>query len=122
MGYSAVALFDAQTSDIVSPAAPVWVSVSQTNNKTVSATILLPLGDADGSELTGLAKLTVATAAKVDGVNPFEGKSMDEILADLSVTFVDVTVSPTDAGTQISTDLPIVNLGGFQAFAAAVSD
>lgn len=122
MGYSAVTLFDLQTFDVVSPAAPSVVTAVQRDNNNVDLSLLLPLVDADGSELTGLTKLTVATAAVVDAVNPFEGLSMPEILALGGVIFTDVTLTPSDAGTQKDVTLPVVNRGGFQTFAAAVSD
>lgn len=107
--------------DEVAPGAPTFVSVQQTGNKQWAASVQLPLVDADGSELTGLSKLTVASTVMVNGENPFIGKSMDEIIASgAQVQHVDLT--PGDAGTIKDVTIPLVNLGGFQAFAAAVTD
>lgn len=122
MGYSTVATADSQSVDEVSPGAPTFVSVTQTDNHSWEASVQLPVQDADNSELTGLTKLTVVTLPMVGGANPFVGLSMVEILALPGIVVQDVALSPTDAGTVKVVSVPLVNLGGFQAFAAAVTD
>lgn len=121
MGFSAVTFADGQSTDVVSPGTPSFVLVAQVDNKKWNCDIQLPVQDADGSDLTGLTKLVVATAVMTDGVNPFVGLSMDEILAS-GVSFSETALTPADAGTVKSVEVGLQNLGGFQAFAAAVSD
>ncbi|HPP22088.1 MAG TPA: hypothetical protein PK235_14810 [Phycisphaerae bacterium] len=72
--------------------------------------------------LSGLKKLTVVTIAMSGGNNPFQGLSMPEALALAGVLNIDVTLSEGDAGQQKVIDIPVVNLGGAQAFAAACAD
>lgn len=122
MGYSAVAVTDGQSIDEVAPGAPGFLSVNQIDNHSWEATVQLPNRDADDSDLTGLTKLTVATLPMTGGENPFTGLSMPEILALPGVNSQDVALTPDDAGQTKTVTMPLVNLGGFQAFAAAVSD
>lgn len=122
MPYGPVNLSEFQTSDGVAPGAPTFVNVSQLDNNLIRATVALPTTDSNGDNLSGLAKLTVATAPKPGATNPFEGLSMDQILALPGVVKSHVSLTEADAGTQKNVDLSVVNLGGFQALAAAVSD
>ena len=120
--YGPVSTFTLLTTDVVAPGMPVFVSGVQVDNLNVSLVLAMPVMDANGANLTGLAKLTVATAVMTGGVNPFTGLSMTQIVALPGVTKVNVTLTPDDAGQQKTVVLPVVNLGGQQAFAAACSD
>lgn len=120
--YGPVATSSLLTTDLIAPGMPVFVSATQTNNTTIRLVIALPTMDANGANLTGLTKLSVASAVMTGGTNPFESKSMTEILAMTGVTKTHVTVTPTEAGQQKTVDVPVANLGGMQAFAAACSD
>jgi hypothetical protein len=122
MGYSAVATADLQSVDAVSPGAPAFLSVIQADNANWAVSIQLPLQDADGSALTGLTRLSVSSLPMMDGVNPFLGLSMEECMALPGVVTQDVPLTVGDAGTTKDLVVPVMNLGGFQAFAAAVSD
>ena len=120
--YGPVVLNTFQTNDLVAPGMPVFTNLEQVSNSVVRATLAMPVMDSDGGNLTGLTKLTVATMAMAGVDNPFEALSMAEIVAMAGVTKIVVTISPADAGTEKSVDVPVTNLGGFQAFAAACSD
>lgn len=120
--YGPVSTFTLMTADMVSPGMPVFVSGSQVDNSNISLVLAMPTMDSNGTNLTGLAKVTVVTAVMVGGVNPFTNLSMTELLALPSVTKVHVTLTPDDAGLQKTVLVPVVNLGGQQAFAAACSD
>lgn len=121
--YGPVATNAFQTQDLVAPGMPIFTNIEQTSNTVVKVGVALPSMDADGGNLSGLTKLTVATIAMADpATNPFAGKSMVEILALAGVSKVNVTVTASDAGQEKSIDVPVINLGGFQAFAAACSD
>jgi len=122
MPYGPVNLSEFQTSDGVAPGAPVFVNVVQVDNNFVRVTVALPTVDSNGDNLSGLTKLTVATLAKSGPTNPFAGLDMNQILGLAGVVKVDVAVTAADAGTQKDVDLPVVNLGGFQALAAAAAD
>ena len=119
--YGPVALGYLQTTDLIAPGMPVFVAAAQIDNATIRLTIAIPTMDANGANLSGLKLLTIATMPMSGGNNPFEGKSMTEILAMGTAKF-DVTLTPEDAGLQKTVDVPVVNLGGVQAFAAACSD
>ena len=122
MGYSAVVVTDGQSVDVVSPGAPAFVGVVQGSNREWTVDVQLPLVDADGSELTGLAGLALATLPMAEGINPFTGLSMAEIRALPGVLVQDVALTVGDAGGLKSIAVPVMNLGGWQAFAAAVTD
>lgn len=122
MGWSATALSEGQSVDEVSPGAPSFVNVSQVDNHNWELGIQLPLQDSDGTSLTGLTMLKVATLPMTEGANPFIGLSIDEIANLPGVVVNEVGLTPSDAGTVATINVPIMNLGGFQAFAAAVSD
>ena len=124
MGYSAVALGTNQSVDAVSPSAPTIVSITQTNNTNWDFVATLPTTDdpGPGTPLSGMTRLTVASLAMADGVNPFEGLSMDQILAMNSPDVRHVSVTPEMAGLNVTVNVPVLNLGGFQAFACAVTD
>lgn len=120
--WSAVALTSVVTTDVMAPGAPSFAGVRQISNSQIEATVNLPTLDSDGSELSGLSKLVVATAPFVEGINPFEGLSMPEILALPGVVTAEVVLTDEDAGQQKPVVLPITNLGGNQAVAAACND
>jgi len=122
MPYGPVTVSEFATTDVVAPGAPIFVLVEQLDNDTMRATLSIPTTDATGGPLTGLTKLTVTTATMSAGANPFDGLSMSEILALPGAASVDVDLTEADAGTQKEVVLPVVNLGGFQALAAACSD
>ena len=122
MSYGPVSLSNVTTSDLVAPGMPVFVALNQTGNSIIKATVAIPVMDSDGSNLTGLTKLTIVTAVMTGGVNPFESKGMAEILAMSGVQKVDVTLVPADAGQEKTVDVAVMNLGGVQAFAAACAD
>ena len=120
--YGPVTISEFATTDVVAPGAPTFVLVEQIDNQNIEATIAIPTTDATGGPLTGLTYLTVATATMSEGVNPFEGLSMPEILALPGAASIDIELTEADAGTQKVVTLPVVNLGGFQALAAACKD
>lgn len=120
--YGPVSVANVTTSDLIAPGMPTFVTLKQNDNKIIRATVAIPTMDANGDNLSGLTKLTVATAIMTGGTNPFTGKSMTEILATAGVQKVDVTIVPADAGQQKVVDVTVMNLGGTQAFAAACSD
>ena len=122
MGFGPVALSDVQVADVVAPNVPQFLAIAQLSNKEIKCTVILPSNDSNGDALSGLVKLTIATSAMLDGVNPFEGMTMDQILAMTSTQVVETTVTPDQAGTQIDVVLPVVVVGSFQAFAAACGD
>jgi len=122
MPYGLVSTASLQTSDMVAPGLPIFIALNQESNQIIKATIAMPTTDANGDNLTGLTKLTVATLAQVGGDNPFDGLSMAEILALQGVQVQNITLKDEDAGTEKQVDMPIVNLGGMQAFAAACAD
>ena len=121
MSYGTVSYGTVTTSDIVAPGAPTFISIQQISNQTVSVVLAIPAIDSDGSNLTGLTKITIVTVA-MSGEHPFEGKSMSEVLAVPGVVSIDVSLQESDAGTQKTVEMPVVNLGGQQAFAAACAD
>ena len=120
--YGPVAVFNLTTTDMVAPGMPTFVSGIQVDNTIVRLVLALPTMDAPGSNLTGLTALTVVTAPMVGGVDPFANKSMTDILAMPNASKVSVTVGPEEAGQQKTVDMPVVNLGGQQAFCAACAD
>ena len=122
MSFSAVTVTEGQSVDAVAPGAPAFVRVDQLDNRTWELGIQLPLTDSDGSELTGLTKLVVGTATMAKGENPFTGLSIEEIVSLPGVVTREMALSPSNAGDTVSVQTPLLNLGGFQAFAAAVSD
>ena len=122
MAYGTVSYGVLNTFDVVAPGAPTFISTQQINNQLVRAVLAIPTVDSDGSNLTGLTKLTVATAVMAGATNPFTGMSMAEILALPGVVSIDVALQASDAGAQKTVELPVVNLGGQQAFAAAAAD
>jgi len=122
MSYGLATISEFATTDVVAPGAPTFVLMEQIDNDTMRATVSIPTTDATGGPLTGLARLTVATATMSAGANPFDGLSMPEILAFAGAASVDVELTEADAGTQKEVILPIVNLGGFHALAAACND
>ncbi len=122
MPYGPTVIAELVTTDMVAPSMPTFVLIEQTDNVTMRAVCSIPTSDVGGGALTGITKLTVATAPMSGGVNPFDGLSMEEILALPEAASVDVALVEADAGTQKEVTLPVVNLGGYQAFAAACSD
>jgi hypothetical protein len=123
MSYGPVAFSSFGASDVVAPGPPSFAAITQVSNKELIINLTLPAVDSDGSELTGLTLLSVATLpALQDGSNPFEGLGMDAILALSGVAKTDLMITPEQAGQQVNVTLPIVNLGGVQYFAAACSD
>lgn len=123
MGFGTVSVTSLATLDAVAPGAPTFVSLVQSSNSTIDVTLSMPTADADGTPLTGLAKLTVATlAGDPSGFNPFEGLSMDQILTITGIQAVNVVLTPADAGTQKGVQMSVTNLGGTQWFAAACAD
>lgn len=122
MGYSAVATTDLQSVDAVSPGAPAFLAVTQMDNSNWAVSVQIPLQDADGSPLTGLTKLSLSTLPMTEGINPFLGLSMEECMALPGAITQDVALTPGDAGTSKDLVVPVVNLGGFQAFATACTD
>lgn len=127
MGYGPVTFAEAQSVDDSAPGAPAFVSIEQPQgqNDTFACLVRLPELDADGSELTGLTKLAVATATRTDDLNPFEGKSMEEILAlgpDAPSVVVELDPATNPPGSEVAVSLPVTQLGSNQQFAAACSD
>lgn len=122
MPWSPVTLGDSPMADVVAPGAPAFLSFNQLDNKFVEANLILPAVDSDGTELTGLTVLAIATAPQLDGVNPFGGLGWLEVTALPGAVVVSTPVTPGDAGATKTIKLPVVALGGVQAFAAACSD
>lgn len=128
MGYGPVAFSTSQSVDESAPGAPMFVSIEQPGNQNDSFTCKIRLPDADANGTTppsGLKKLAVATTTKDGDTNPYEGKSMEEILAmgpesPSVVTDLDPTANPP--GSEVDVKLPITLLGSSQEFAAACAD
>lgn len=123
MGYGPTSVSSLATSDNVAPGAPTFLVIVQEDNDSIQCTVNLPAVDSNGEPLSGLRVLTVATiASDPTGTNPFEGLSMDQILALPTVRSVNEDLEPTDAGGTAEVELPIVNLGGTQWIVAACAD
>ncbi len=122
MAYGPMAVASFATTDMVAPGLPIFIASKQVSNKVVRLTVAIPSMDADGSNLTGLTKLTVVTVAMPTAANPLQGLTMTAALALPGVQKVDVTLSPSDAGQNKDIDIPVVSLGSTQAFGAACSD
>ncbi|MGI0023169.1 MAG: hypothetical protein ACRD9Q_09950 [Nitrososphaeraceae archaeon] len=124
MGFGPVSFATGQSIDEVAPGAPVFVSVTQIGNVSWDCVVRLPETDSDGSPLTGLIKLAVATAPRIDDTNPFEGQSMDTILATPNVPsdIVDLDAESHVPGSEVDVTLPVTKLGDAQQFAASCSD
>ena len=122
MSYSLVMVTQSQSVDVVAPSAPGFVSVTQVSNALWKVGIQLPLTDADGSALTGLVKLTLATLPMLEGANPFTDMDMPSIINIPNVLIVELSLVEADAGQVKEIEVPVLNLGSWQAFACAVSD
>jgi hypothetical protein len=120
--YGSVSSQVVSTSDSVAPDAPAIVAALQKSNSQIDVTVSLPSADADGSQLSGLKRVDIATAPVVDGVNPFEGKAWPEIAAMEGVAMVGLDITAEQAGQQVTVTIPVLNLGGSQAIAVACSD
>lgn len=120
--YGSVSSQVVTTSDSVPPDAPAIVAVAQTSNSQINVDLLLPNNDADGSQLSGLKRVDVATAPVIDGVNPFDGKTWPQIAAMDGVALVGLDITSEQAGQQVTVIIPVLNLGGSQVIAAACSD
>jgi hypothetical protein len=121
--YGSVSSQVVATSDSVAPDAPAIVSALQKSNSQIDVTVSLPSADADGSQLSGLKRVDIATApVGSEGANPFEGKAWPEIAAMDGVVLAGLDITPEAAGTQVKITIPVLNLGGSQAIAAACSD
>jgi len=110
------------TFDLIAPGMPVILSAIQVNNRIIRTIIVMPVMDANGDNLSGLTKLTIASIVIVAGVNPFEGKTMTEILAIPGIQKVDIALTMDDAGQQKTADILIQSIGSTQAIAAACAD
>lgn len=119
MSYGSIALTQFATS-AVAPGAPTFDSIEQIEKKHVRVTVGIPSKNADGGPLVGLTRLTVVTIAMTGNTNPLEGLSVSEMKS-LGVS-IDIDLVDGDAGTRKVIELPIVNLGGFQGFAAVCTD
>jgi hypothetical protein len=123
MGYGPVAYLVMSSLDLVAPNAPAFTNCYQLDNSIYRLKLRLPVVDATGTALTGLTRLTIVSLAMTDEYsNPFEDLNMLDCLALPKVQKIDVAISPADAGTEKEVDVAIINLGGFQAFAAACAD
>lgn len=127
MGFGPVAFATAQSVDEVAPGSPIFTSVFQLpgQDDVYTCTLNLPLTDSDGTPLTGLTQLAVFTTVKEGDTNPYEGLSMEQIIAlNNGQNGVIVTLDPlvNVPGSEIVVELPIVLLGSTQQFAAACSD
>ena len=107
--------------DVTAPSAPVFAfPLRQDGNTKWVPEIILPLVDSDGSELTGLTSLTVATMLGED-VSPFAGLGPSEISAIATKVEV-VPLTPADAGTTKVVPMLVLGFGKRQYMAAWVSD
>jgi len=122
MAYGPLATNSMATADMVAPGMPVFVAANQVSNNIIRLTIALPTMDANGTNLSGLTKLTVVSLPMTDGINPFDGLGMPEALGLPGVQKIDVAVVEADAGTEKQVDVAVMNLGGVQAFGAACAD
>jgi len=127
MAFGPVAFATAQSVDEVAPGVPAFNSVGQPTGQDENylCTLTLPLTDADGTALTGLTQLAVFTTVKEGDVNPYEGLSMEQIIAlNNNQNGVIVALDPeiNVPGSEIEVVLPIILLGSTQQFAAACSD
>ena len=110
------------TFDLVAPGMPVILSATQVDNRIIRTVIVMPVMDANGDNLSGLTKLTIASIVIVGGINPFSGKTMVEILAIPGIQKVDIVLTMDDAGQQKTADILIQSLGSSQAISAACAD
>ena len=110
------------TFDLVAPGMPVILSATQVDNRIIRTVIVMPVMDANGDNLSGLTKLTIASIVIVGGINPFSGKTMVEILAITGIQKVDIVLTMDDAGQQKTADILIQSLGSSQAISAACAD
>ena len=122
MSYGPMSINSLATADMVSPGMPIFIAANQIDNNIITLTIALPTMDADGSNLSGLAKLIIVSLPMTGGVNPFENMGMNEALALPGVQQIVVAVDVAEAGTEKQVNVPVMNLGGTQAFGAACGD
>jgi hypothetical protein len=127
MGFGPVTFATAQSVDEVAPGSPAFNSVTQPpgQDEKYTCSLTLPTTDSDGTPLTGLTKLAVFTTIKEGDVNPYEGLSMDQIIAlNNEQNGVIMTLDPAvnTPGSVVEVELPIILLGSTQQFAAACSD
>jgi len=127
MGFGPVTFATAQSVDEVAPGAPAFNSVVQPEgqDENYTCSLTLPVTDSDGTPLTGLTRLAVFTTIKEGDVNPYEGLSMDQIIAlnnGQNGVIVELDPEVNTPGSTIDVTLPIILLGSTQQFAAACSD
>lgn len=107
--------------DLVAPGLAPISSAVQFDNKIIKVTAAIPVMDANGDNLSGLSKLTVAVALMIGGVDPFLNKTMTEILALPGVKKIDVAITTEDAGKEKTVDVPLQGFG-VHSIVAACSD
>lgn len=122
MGFGPVARAVASASDVVAPGLCKITGITQAGKNEFAVSVELPTLDADDTELSGLTGLTIAIVDIVDGNDPSLGLGMTDILALPGVKFVDVALTPADAGTFKTVQVPIVDLHGDQSITAACKD
>lgn len=126
MPYGPISTTRLATVDMVAPDAVLLQNVTQISNKVIEIFLTLPATDSNGDNLSGLSKLMVATAT-VDpsAPSPFDSAdlTMEEIIAgNLAEQYTEVSLSPAQAGTDITVSVLIVTLGKGHAFAVACAD
>ena len=123
MGYGPVTFAELGTIDITEPGAPTFSSVAQITNDLIEAAVILPNADSDGSPLTGLTKLAIASLPIPDDQNPLAGLSMEDILAIPDVWTRTIQVSPPNTPEATTTfAVPVLRRGSRQVIAVACSD
>lgn len=117
MGFGPVVAFDEDTTDVVAPGAPAFQGFAQVSNVAGKVSLQLPSLDSDGSPLTGLTHLSVATASE-----SLAGKSVEEIAAVAGVVLSTIPVSDSEAGALKDVDVPVIRAGQRQFGAAWCDD
>jgi hypothetical protein len=122
MSWSPVTVVSQMVQDLSAPGAPQFHLIEQVNNNEFAAVVVLPTADANGSGLSGLAHLRVASASRSDGSNPFEGIGPDLWPQVSGVQIVNVIITPEDAGDTRVLPFAAGPAGSEQWFAAACND
>lgn len=120
MGFGPVSnVLSAQSTDAVSPDAPTLNSATQDNNTTWTVEMTLPAEN----DPSGPAQVAaVASAVPIQGVSQLEGRSMPDLVADPAITKTYKLIPAGTMGGGMSVKTPVLSLGNFEEWVAALSD
>jgi len=116
---STVMRFDqfVDVADNNAPGPPMPVMITRKSGGVFGITWALPSKDSDGTELTGLTKITEVAVFQIDGVDPTVGMGPDEILAhaasDTRCAVVVAPITPAHAGANVEVDIKPVRIGPY---------